>query len=110
MKFAVKPKKNYYKWYRTFVVFPHRTIDGYRVFLGGVWTRKNRNLTGNIFEDHGREYAVTIPLEDGMKMPGDNWNVSKLHACIVCDEKQYPLCFDCKKAILAFRAICDKSE
>jgi len=106
MKIAVKPKKNPYKWYRTFVFFPHRTIDGYKVVLGRVWKRQNKNLTGGLFTNHGREYTVTIPLEDGMKMPRDN----RLFTCIVCDDKQYPLCYDCQKAILAFRAICDKSE
>ncbi len=89
-------------------MFPHRTIDGYKVVLGRVWKRHNKNLVGGMFNSYGREYTVNIPLDEGMKMPGDTGLSRKLYVCIVCDEKQYPLCFDCKKAILAFKAICTK--
>ena len=107
MTYNAKPKKNPFKWYRVFVVFPHRTIDGYKVVLGRVWKRQNKNITSShIFTTYGREYAVSIPLEDGMKEPSPERH-RKFYSCIVCDEKQYPLCAGCKKAILALKAICD---
>src|SRR5205809_3645832 len=105
MIYAVKPPKNKFKWYRSFVIFPRRTIDHYRVFLSTVWKRQNKSLTEGIFWTHGREYTVNLPLEEAITFR--DTEKPKPLSCIVCENNQYPLCPDCKKAIMAFRSICD---
>lgn len=94
------------KWHETFLWVPRKLEDTHEwAWLTHVWIRwewEHSYTDGGFWTAHRAKTLPPLhpaPADKGVKL---------VATCIVCkEEEDWPMCTGCRKAILAFKAVCD---
>lgn len=87
------------EWHTTFAWWPHRTKEGFRVWLERVWTKLEYN--NGLFRSTRRIYAI---CPDQSELEKRSYPDKKL--CIICNEESRILvCESCSAAVKSFKVI-----
>lgn len=87
------------EWTTTYAWRPHRTKEGYRIWLQACWTRLEPGI--GLFTSFHRVYAI---MPD--PLPKDEKSYLDKKLCILCnDESPVLVCDSCRATVQSFKSI-----